>query len=111
MMILRYFAGVMVWVTIVTVNLALLGCTLYAYNMSGKLSQAGQWGASLAAQLPMGSDPTGAQAADFVTKQRCRLQQTALRLDTGHSGIACCRVGDRPAVLQSRACQMTACLG
>jgi hypothetical protein len=61
MMILRFLAGVMVWVTIVTVNLALLGCTLYAYNMAGLLSKAGQFGATIAAQLPMDSDPTGAR--------------------------------------------------
>lgn len=59
MLILRLFAGVMVWLTIITVDLALLGCTLYAYNMAGLLSQAGQWGATIAAQLPTDADPTG----------------------------------------------------
>lgn len=61
MLILRFFAGVMSWVSIITVNVALLGCTLYAYNMAGLLTKAGQWGATIAAQLPTGSDPTGAQ--------------------------------------------------
>lgn len=59
MLILRYFAGVMVWATIAIVNAALVGCTLYAYNMSGLLSKAGQWGATISAQLPAAVDPTG----------------------------------------------------
>jgi len=59
MLILRYLAGVMVWVTIMTVDLAVIGCTLYAYNMAGMLTKAGQWGATIAAQLPTDSDPTG----------------------------------------------------
>lgn len=63
MLILRYLAGVMVWITIATVDLALIGCTLYAYNMAGILTKAGQWGATIAAQLPAGSDPTGAAVA------------------------------------------------
>jgi hypothetical protein len=63
MLILRYLAGVMVWITIATVDLALIGCTLYAYNMAGMLTKAGQWGATIAAQLPTGSDPTGAASA------------------------------------------------
>lgn len=66
MLILRYFAGVMAWVSIITVNVALLGCTLYAYNMAGLLTQAGQWGATIAAQLPTGSDPTGVQGQPHV---------------------------------------------
>lgn len=63
MLILRYLAGVMVWITIATVDLALIGCTLYAYNMAGMLTKAGQWGATIAAQLPTDSDPTGAASA------------------------------------------------
>lgn len=59
MLVLRYLAGVMVWVTIVTVDLALVCCTLYAYNMAGLLVKAGQWGATIAAQLPSDVDPTG----------------------------------------------------
>jgi hypothetical protein len=60
MLILRYLAGLMVWVTICFVDATLLGCTLYAYNTAGLLVQAGQWGASIAAQLPSDADPTGA---------------------------------------------------
>jgi hypothetical protein len=59
MLILRYFAGIMVWLTIIAVNLGLTGCTLYAYNMAGMLSATGKWGAAVAAQLPAGTDPTG----------------------------------------------------
>lgn len=63
MLILRYLAGLMVWITIAVVDLALIGCTLYAYNMAGMLTKAGQWGATIAAQLPTDSDPTGGTAA------------------------------------------------
>lgn len=38
MLVLRYFAGVMAWATIVIVNLALGGCTLYSYHLAGKLA-------------------------------------------------------------------------
>lgn len=85
-MILRFFAGVMVRVTIVTVNVALLGCTLYAYNMAGLLSKAGQFGATIAAQLPMDSDPTGGSTQLGAT-YTCQL-------------LECC---DRGAVTASRA--------
>jgi hypothetical protein len=60
MLILRYLAGFMVWFTICFVDAALLGCTLYAFNMAGLLAKAGQWGAQVAAQLPTDVDPTGA---------------------------------------------------
>eukprot|EP00879_Flechtneria_rotunda_P020927 GHRR01022035.1.p1 GENE.GHRR01022035.1~~GHRR01022035.1.p1 ORF type:complete len:473 (+),score=147.31 GHRR01022035.1:32-1420(+) len=59
MVILRYLAGAMAWLTIAFVNAALLGCTLYAYNMAGMLALAGQWGSQIAAQLPVYEDPTG----------------------------------------------------
>jgi hypothetical protein len=38
MLILRYFAGVMAWVTIAAVNAGLAACTLYCWYLSGKLS-------------------------------------------------------------------------
>lgn len=63
MLVLRYFAGFMVWATIAVVNAGLVGCTLFAYNTAGMLTQAGQWGAAISAQLPPMSDPTGAQRA------------------------------------------------
>jgi hypothetical protein len=59
MAILRFFAGLMVWLTIALVNAALAGCTLYAYNLSGLLSRAGQWGSVISDKLPKGQDPTG----------------------------------------------------
>jgi preprotein translocase subunit SecY len=63
MLVLRYFAGFMVWATIAVVNAGLVGCTLYAYNTAGMLTQAGQWGAAISAQLPPLADPTGARMA------------------------------------------------
>jgi hypothetical protein len=65
MLILRYFAGFMVWATIAVVNAALVGCTLFAYNTAGMLTQAGQWGAAISAQLPPFADPTGASVAQL----------------------------------------------
>ncbi len=79
MLILRYLAGVMVWITIATVDLALIGCTLYAYNMAGMLTKAGQWGATIAAQLPAGSDPTGAAAGRAWAAYELR-QQNSIEL-------------------------------
>lgn len=38
MLILRYFAGLMVWTTIFVVNVGLIGCTLYSYYLAGRLS-------------------------------------------------------------------------
>jgi hypothetical protein len=38
MLILRYFAGLMAWLTIAAVNLGLAGCALYCYYQSGRLS-------------------------------------------------------------------------
>jgi hypothetical protein len=78
MLILRYFAGVMAWVSIIVVNVALLGCTLCAYNMAGLLTKAGQWGATIASQLPTGSDPTGVQEqphAWALHQHACTLQR------------------------------------
>ena len=37
MVILRYFAGVMAWLIILLVNVALLGITLYCFSMAGLL--------------------------------------------------------------------------
>jgi hypothetical protein len=65
MFILRYFAGFMVWATIAVVNAALVGCTLFAYNTAGMLTQAGQWGAAISAQLPPFADPTGASVTQL----------------------------------------------
>lgn len=37
LVILRYFAGVMAWLIIILVNVALLGITLYCFSMAGLL--------------------------------------------------------------------------
>lgn len=59
MIVLRYLAGVMVWITVAVVNAALVGCALYAFNMSGLLSKAGQFGSVIASQMSTLTDPTG----------------------------------------------------
>lgn len=41
LIILRYMAGVMAWLTILLVNLALIGFTLYCFVLAGKLGSAG----------------------------------------------------------------------
>ena len=46
MLFLRYFAGLVAWATILLVNAALAGCTLYAYYLSGKLAAVGVKGLS-----------------------------------------------------------------
>ncbi|GBF99304.1 choline transporter-like [Raphidocelis subcapitata] len=60
MLVLRYFAGVMAWATIAIVNAGLVACTLYAYHLAGKLSNAGSWGAAVEAQFQgyAGQDPS-----------------------------------------------------
>jgi hypothetical protein len=35
MFILRFFSGVMAWLTIIAVNVGLIGCTVYAYANAG----------------------------------------------------------------------------
>lgn len=59
MIVLRYLAGVVVWLTVAVVNAALIGCTLYAYNMAGMLTKAGQFGSTIAAEMSTLTDPTG----------------------------------------------------
>ncbi len=58
MFILRYFAGVMAWFTIIAVNLLLIGCTLYCFKYSGQLSAAGALGAQISDYLPLDMDPS-----------------------------------------------------
>ncbi len=37
MVVLRYLAGLMVWLTMVIVNVAMIGLTVYSFNMAGLL--------------------------------------------------------------------------
>lgn len=45
LVILRYFAGVMAWMTVIAVNAAFAGCTLFAFARSGRLGDMGSVGA------------------------------------------------------------------
>lgn len=40
MLILRFFSGLMAWLTIIAVNIGLIGCTVYAYANAGGLARA-----------------------------------------------------------------------
>jgi hypothetical protein len=37
MLLLRYFVGVMTWLTVIIINIALLGFTLFCFTKSGNL--------------------------------------------------------------------------
>lgn len=39
MLILRFFSGLMAWLTIIAVNIGLVGCTVYAYANAGGLAR------------------------------------------------------------------------
>lgn len=41
MLILRYAAGLMVWLTLISVNVALAGVTLYSFSFAGLLDTTG----------------------------------------------------------------------
>uniref|UniRef100_A0A7S0RW54 Choline transporter-like protein n=1 Tax=Chlamydomonas leiostraca TaxID=1034604 RepID=A0A7S0RW54_9CHLO len=56
MLILRYFAGVMAWLTIILVNVALIGFTLYCFVMAGLLGS-DEFRGQVASALP-NVDPT-----------------------------------------------------
>lgn len=57
MLILRYFAGFMVWCTVLLVNLALLAITLYCFSLAGLLGSS-TWAESLKAELGSFGNPT-----------------------------------------------------
>lgn len=44
MIVLRYFAGVMAWTTVIVVNILFVGFTFLAYERSGLLGKAGEIG-------------------------------------------------------------------
>mmetsp|Transcript_11641 Transcript_11641/g.31727 ORF Transcript_11641/g.31727 Transcript_11641/m.31727 type:complete len:793 (-) Transcript_11641:1356-3734(-) len=57
MVVLRYLAGVMVWLTIFAVNLFLVGVTLYSFSLAGLLGNNG-FADAVSDNLPEIGDPT-----------------------------------------------------
>lgn len=113
MLVLRYLAGVMAWMTIISVNLLFMGITLWCWQSSGKLG--GQsWSDSVTTafedvQAPNSVDKQVWEYTAYVMTAFTAILfvVTLLMISRVKIAVACIKVSSRPVELANLLTEVT----